>query len=225
MNRNYGNLVALLIFVSSGLSLAAQAVNISEYRRIRAAYERNDWTAINPAAAIDIVEAHKKELESRKKAIEGSYFPALLRIVAGSLVIGSSVAFGLAMGGAIGSYKLLSLPENVAWKGTRIETRGLGYPEWLKSKYGYDESMPTRGRLAITERFIEEQAPKEAKTILRLGYAAPPLIAVSLVLAPIYQYFSNKAASYTDIANTLQQEINLDNNILNVLRALPVRVA
>jgi len=204
MNKKYSFLVAVLMFFSTGFSFAAEgSVNVDRYNRLARAYNDGNLNTVAIPGDIAIVEGHKVTLEARKRSIESSYVPALLRIVGASLSIPAIFTFGAAVGGAAGSYAILSSSNS-----------GVNFLEWLKYTYGLDKSMVTSGKMAFTTRVFLPTLSETHEAILELGTYAPPLAAVSFVAVALSRYFFNKAANYKDEIVKLEKEIIRDTNII-----------
>jgi hypothetical protein len=210
MNRKYTSIAAILMFLSSGLSFAAQGApyNQGMYRNIVVDYQNGVLAQKSYGQdGMAAVATHKKMLEDQKKFIQGSYAPALLKFISSGLYLISLVGTTIASRAAGGSYELLNKPENLV---------GLSYPDFLKVAYGFDQGKISGVRMLATEEYVKS-TPTQHQQIFDVGIKAPWIFGGSLITGGLARYLWNKAASYADELKRLDAAIKLDDDILSFL--------
>jgi hypothetical protein len=223
MNKKYSVLMAIIMLFSSGLSFAMQGD--SKYQAIVKLHDNLKLSTLTPeqkSEAAGVIGAHKKELEARKKSIESSYVPMVLKIAASSLVIFSAAAFGTAIGNAFGAYAI--------FKGQNRSFVDYSKNFWMNTLPVQLELIkaPTIDILGvpIMEKSIEgvQVLKKEMNLsqpefdIVGLGVYAPALVTGSLVAVSLSRYLFNKATSYKTEVKKLEGEIASADAMLRILR-------
>lgn len=228
MNKKYGLLVALLIFLSTGVSFAAERPTPDPtYEEIIAEYKRGSlgvYIGINPQKKDiikKIIEENQAEAKKRQEVLESSYIPKLLKAIASVLVISSAYIFGMGIINAMKTYSIfkkegISYPEQLKNFYTvylPTQFQWIGVPQtwfsWFTGEKSVGPVEPDWAKIGLSER---------EKEIVGEGILAPPYIGMSLIVAAISRSLFNKAASYKEEAAQLADDIKRDKAILEELK-------